>query len=91
MRVNKATFMRPAGARDVRAAGPVGAPLPAVEAAHRLPSAALLGCVRVFGQGAKIFCGIRHPRGRGIRVRMEQMPGTNKPIFLNKVDEIAVE
>lgn len=65
--------------------------LPIDEAAHRLPSAALLGCVRVFGKSAKIFCGIRHPRGRGIRVRMEQMPGTNKRAFLNKVAKIAVE
>lgn len=91
MRVNKATFMRPAGARDVRAAGPVGAPIPAAEASHRLPSLALPGCVRVFGKGANIFCGIRLPRGGGIRVRMEQMPGTNKRVFLNKVAKIAVE
>ena len=47
-RVDKVAFMRPAGARGVRAAGPVGAPLPAVEAAHRLPSAAPPGLRQSF-------------------------------------------
>lgn len=39
----EAGVMRPAGARGVLAVGPVGAPLPAVAASHRLPSLASLG------------------------------------------------